>query len=179
MGGARARRAALLVVLALCACPGQSAADGPGKKKEEPDPTAQDYPAPPLRKGHVLLESSFGGQAAVAVEIAETPEAIQRGMMWRRELAAGKGMLFVFDRASHHSFWMKNCFIALDMIFIGSDLTVQGVVENAQPGTLTGRSVSRPSQYVLEVPAGWAARTGVREGTRVKLDLPAAAPERR
>ena len=174
VGGAQARRAALLVVLALCACPGQSAADGPGKKKEEQDPTAESYPAPPLRKGHVLLENAYGGQTAVEVEIAETPEAVQRGMMWRRELAAGKGMLFVFDRASHHSFWMKNCIIALDMIFIGSDLTVQGVVENAQPGTLTGRSVGRPSQYVLEVPGGWAGKTGVREGTRVKLELPAA-----
>ncbi|HVE87358.1 MAG TPA: DUF192 domain-containing protein, partial [Myxococcales bacterium] len=92
---------------------------------------------------------------------------------WRRELPDGKGMLFVFDQERVQTFWMKNTLIPLDLAFIDSGLRVVGVVENAQPRTLTGRSVGRPSRYVLEVPGGWAAKAGVREGTKVTLDLPA------
>jgi len=165
------KRAALVALLALCACPGQSAADGP-KPRAQKDVTAEDYPAPPLPRGHVLLDNAFGGQAAVEVEIANTPASTQRGLMWRRELAAGQGMLFIFDEEQYHSFWMKNTLIPLDLIFIGADLKVAGVVENAQPRTLTGRSVGRPSRYVLEVPGGWAAKAGVRDGAKVTLDVP-------
>jgi len=130
----------------------------------------------PLEKGHVVLQSAFGGQAAVEVEIARTREAIERGLMWRGELPAGKGMLFVFgeDEVEVHSFWMKNTLIPLDMIFIGPDLRVVGVVENAQPRTLTTRSVGAPSRYVLEVPGGWSAGAGVRAGGQVTLDIPPA-----
>src|SRR3954471_17019357 len=155
--GRRMRRAALVALLALCACP--AAADGPGARAQR-DVTAEDYVSPPLPRGHVVLDSAFGGKAAVEVEIAATPDSTQRGLMWRRELAAGKGMLFVFEGEEDHSFWMKNTLIPLDMIFIRADLVVAGVVENAQPRTLTGRSVGRPSHYVLEVPGGWAARAG-------------------
>lgn len=167
------KRAALVVLLALCACPGQSAADGP-KKPATRDVTAEDYQAPPLPRGHVILDSAFGGQAAVDVEIAATPDQTQRGLMWRRELPAGKGMLFIFDEEQDHSFWMKNTLIPLDLIYIGADLRVVGVVENAEPRTLTGRSVGRPSRYVLEVPGGWSAKAGVRAGGKVKLDVPVA-----
>jgi len=165
------RRAALVVLLALCACPGQSAADGP-KARAPKDVTAEDYPAPRLPLGHVILDSAFGGKQAVEVEIANTPATQQRGLMWRRELPAGEGMLFIFEGEEDHSFWMKNTLIPLDMIFIGANLRVVGVVENAEPRTLTGRSVGRPSRYVLEVPGGWAGKAGVRAGTKVALDVP-------
>jgi len=175
------KRAALLALLALCACPGQSAADGP-KAHEPPkahakkDVTAEDYPAPPLPRGHVVLDGAFGGKAAVEVEIANTPASTERGLMWRRELAAGQGMLFIFDQEEEqdHSFWMKNTLIPLDMIFIGANLRVVGVVENAEPRTLTSRSVGYPSRYVLEVPGGWSAKAGVGAGTKVALDVPVA-----
>jgi uncharacterized protein len=169
------RRAAWLALLALCACPGQSAADGPATtpaKKPTRDVTAEDYQGPPLPRGHVLLDSAFGGKAAVEVEIANTPETTQRGLMWRRELAAGQGMLFIFEEEEDHSFWMKNTLIPLDLLYIGADLKVAGIVENAQPRTLTGRSVGRLSKYVLEVPGGWAAKAGVRPGGKVVLDVP-------
>ena len=171
------KRAALVLLLALCACPGQSAADGPkarAPREATRDVTAEEYQAPPLVKGHVLLDSAFGGQAAVEVEVADTPDTTERGLMWRRELPAGKGMLFIFEGEQVHSFWMKNTLIPLDMIFIGAILRVVGVVDNAEPRTLTSRSVGRPSRYVLEVPGGWAAKAGVRAGTKVTLDVPVA-----
>src|SRR4051794_41038727 len=98
------KRAALVAMLALCACP--AAADGPGARPKR-DVTAEDYVSPPLPRGHVVLDGAFG-KTAVEVEIAATPASTERGLMWRRELPAGKGMLFIFDEVTDHSFWMKN-----------------------------------------------------------------------
>jgi uncharacterized membrane protein (UPF0127 family) len=61
---------------------------------------------------------------------------------------------------------MRNTLIPLDMIFLGEDRAVVGVVSNATPRTDTLRSVHKPSKYVLEVGAGEAAMHGVIPGTR-------------
>jgi len=111
------------------------------------------------------------GPVAVAVEIADTAPRRQAGMMWRRELPEGRGMLFVFPTSADHAFWMKNTLIPLDMIFIDESLHVVGVQNDAAPLSTQPLSVGRPSRYVLEVPAGWARRRGVTPGDRV--DLPA------
>jgi uncharacterized protein len=101
------------------------------------------------------------------VELAIKPEEFQRGLMFRTELAQDAGMLFVSKFPQVHTFWMKNTLIPLDMIFIGSDRRIVGVVENAEPRTLTTRSVPAPSQYILEIPGGVSARKRIREGQQV------------
>jgi uncharacterized protein len=105
--------------------------------------------------------------AVFRVELAIKPEEFQRGLMFRTELAQDAGMLFVSRAPQLHTFWMKNTLIPLDMIFIGGDRRVVGVVENAEPRTLTSRSVPAPSQYVLEIPGGVAARKGIHAGQQV------------
>ena len=74
---------------------------------------------------------------AFRVELALTPEEQERGLMFREHLDADAGMLFVFEAPSAHVFWMKNTLIPLDMIFIGADWRIAGIVENAEPQTLT------------------------------------------
>ena len=74
-------------------------------------------------------------------------------------------MLFLFDRTEVLTFWMKNTLVPLDMIFIGEDRRVVGVVEGAEPLSTDSRSVGVPSRYVLEVNAGFAALHGVAPGT--------------
>jgi uncharacterized membrane protein (UPF0127 family) len=103
------------------------------------------------------------------VELALTPEAQNRGLMFRQSLAADEGMLFVFDRESIHTFWMKNTLIPLDMLFIDKDRHIVGIVENAEPQTETGRSVGLPSQYVLEIGGGLCGRLGIRTGHVVEF----------
>ncbi len=93
-----------------------------------------------------------------------------RGLMYRQHLPVDAGMIFLFDADEDHSFWMKNTLIALDMIFIKSDLTVAGVVERAVPMTFDDRHVGVASRYVLEVNGGWAREHGVTSGTRVQFD---------
>jgi len=104
----------------------------------------------------------------VSVEVVETPEARQRGLMFRKQLGPDAGMLFIFERPEQQSFWMHNTLIPLDMIFITADWTILGIVENATPLTDSPRSVPGDSQYVLEVNAGFARRHGLQAGTSLR-----------
>ncbi len=118
--------------------------------------------------GPQVVVESGGKSHVVAVEIADDDAKRQRGLMFRRELADDRGMIFVFDDEGEHSFWMKDTLIPLDMIFIDEGGRVTGIVARAQPLSLDPRT-GGPSRYVLEVPAGWAARRGVKPGDRVRL----------
>ncbi|MBI4508048.1 MAG: DUF192 domain-containing protein [Deltaproteobacteria bacterium] len=90
--------------------------------------------------------------------------------MYRQHLPMDRGMLFLFEEEEIQSFWMKNTVIPLDMIFIRQDMTVAGVVENAEPLSRDARSVDVPSRFVLEVNGGWAGNHGVTRGTPVKFE---------
>jgi uncharacterized protein len=109
------------------------------------------------------------GQIDVTLEVANTPESMQRGLMYRQSLADGHGMIFVFPQDADHEFWMKNTYIPLDMIFIAVDGRIVGIHPNATPLSEAGISVGRPSRYVLEVAGGYAARRGIAPGDRVEL----------
>jgi uncharacterized membrane protein (UPF0127 family) len=116
----------------------------------------------------------------VSVEIARTEPERRLGLMHRKHLDAGAGMLFLFERSQQLSFWMRNTHLPLDMIFITEALTVLGVVENAEPLTETPRAVPGHSQYVLEVNAGYSRAHGIGPGTVVSFEgvEPEAAPGR-
>jgi uncharacterized membrane protein (UPF0127 family) len=103
------------------------------------------------------------------VEVARTGAEHERGLMFREHLPADTGMIFLFDRASVQTFWMKNTLIPLDMIFIASDHTIAGIVHDAEPLTLMTRAVDDPSQYVLEIGGGLSARLGLGAGQRVEF----------
>jgi len=147
LGAERLRPLAAAAALLACACPrGEPAPGGP----------------------HVLIESA-GKTHVVLVEVADDDAKRQRGLMFRHELADGRGMIFVFDGESEHSFWMKDTLIPLDMIFIDSQGRVTGIVARAEPLTLEPRN-GGPSRYVLEVPGGWAAKHGVKAGDKVRIE---------
>jgi uncharacterized membrane protein (UPF0127 family) len=101
------------------------------------------------------------------VELARTEPEREKGLMYREHLAPDAGMLFLFERSSVQTFWMKNTLIPLDMIFISPDYKIVGIVNDAEPQTLSVRSVGEPSQYVLEIGAGLSARLGFRAGQPV------------
>ena len=108
-----------------------------------------------------------GRKVLFHVEVAVTPEEHARGLMYRSRLADDAGMVFVFEEPSVQRFWMKNTLIPLDMIFIGKDRKIVGVVENAAPETETERMVGAPSQYVLEIGGGLSAKLGIHRGEPV------------
>jgi uncharacterized membrane protein (UPF0127 family) len=124
----------------------------------------------PEAGARVVIETARGARHAVSVELARTDAERARGLMHRRALGRDAGMLFLFDETAEHAFWMKDTLIPLDMIFIGEDGRVTGVVARAVPGDLTPRSAGGPSRYVLEVNGGWAEAHGVAPGDRVRFE---------
>jgi uncharacterized membrane protein (UPF0127 family) len=119
--------------------------------------------------GPVARIETGTGTVSVALEVADSPEALERGLMYRKELRDGHGMLFVFPDESEHSFWMKNTLIPLDMLFIAGDGRIVGVHPDATPLSTAQITVGKPSRFVLEVPGGFAARHGVASGDRIVL----------
>lgn len=105
-------------------------------------------------------------RATVSVEVANTIEQRERGLMFRKHLDDNTGMIFIFPDSEPRSFWMHNTDIPLDMIFANSQFRVIGIVANATPHTDTLRNVAGSSQYVLEVNGGFCASHGIRAGDR-------------
>ena len=120
------------------------------------------------RRPEVVIYSSRG-PVSVKVEVADTPDARAHGLMYRNDLAPDAGMLFIFPTESEQRFWMKNTPLALDMIFIGADQRIVGIVPDTRPFTTTSLGVSAPSQYVLEVHAGFCAKHGITTGNKVEF----------
>jgi hypothetical protein len=106
------------------------------------------------------------GEDRYRVEVARSPEERQKGLMHREELGEYEGMLFVFERDRHLSFWMKNTEIPLSIAFISADGTIREIRE-LEP--LSERSVrsSRAVRYALELPRGAFARSGAEPGDTV------------
>jgi hypothetical protein len=173
MGVAWLRGACAALLLAACQSPeaqGQAPrAKAPPAPKRQMDINAEDYVGPTLPKARVLLKDAFGGVHGVEVEVAATPESRTRGLMWRKELRPGQGMLFVFPEEEVQGFWMKNTLIPLDMLFIDSKGLIVGIIERAEPHSLTQRSVGVPSRYVLEVSGGWCQSLGLKRGGTAQL----------
>jgi hypothetical protein len=110
---------------------------------------------------------SRNGVHPFAVELAVTPEEQAKGLMFRRELPEGRGMLFDFHRDQNLEFWMKNTYISLDMIFIRSDGTITRIAANTPPLSEDRISSGGPARAVLEVIAGTARKLGIAAGDRV------------
>lgn len=128
------------------------------------DPGKENKPRPV-----VTVVTADKSRFDVRVELAQNDEERARGLMYRRSLGVNEGMLFIFPDETVLSFWMRNTYLPLDMLFIRADGTIAGIVENAEPETETPRTIGQPSRYVLEVNAGWARRNGVKAGDRVEL----------
>ena len=107
------------------------------------------------------------GVHAFSVELATTEAERERGLMFRKELPEGHGMLFDFHQEQPVSFWMHNTYIPLDMIFIRGDGRILRIAENAQPMSDRLIPSGGPVRAVLEVIGGTAGRLGIAPGDRV------------
>jgi uncharacterized membrane protein (UPF0127 family) len=111
------------------------------------------------------------GVQVFSVEMATTEEEKTTGLMYRKELAEGKGMLFDFAPEQEVSMWMKNTYISLDMIFIRADGTILRIAENTEPLSTRIIPSRGMAKGVLEVIAGTAQKYGIKPGDRVAHPL--------
>ena len=125
--------------------------------------------------GSKVQAASFGtleiatktGVHIFAIEMATTDDEKQKGLMYRKELADGKGMLFDFSPEQQISMWMKNTYISLDMIFIRADGRILRIAENTPTESDKIIPSGGPVRAVLEVVAGTAKKLGIAPGDRV------------
>ena len=118
-----------------------------------------------------IFDPQGGLRREFQAELALTPSEHSQGLMYRKELGADRGMLFVFPELTQTSFWMKNTLIPLDIVFIGSDKKIVSIVENAVPQTETPRSAEGPFLYVLEIEGGRSRALGIQAGDRVDFSV--------
>lgn len=115
-----------------------------------------------------LVVNSASGTHVFEVGVVDTPESRARGLMYVMELAPDAGMLFDFEAERTVSFWMRNTYIPLDMIFIKADGVVQNIHVNARPHDTTSIPSDGPVQYVLEIPGGRSVELGIAAGDTVE-----------
>ncbi len=115
----------------------------------------------------------FENDVMFKVELAKTASEQAKGLMYRAELPEENGMLFVFDKDTPRTFWMKNTLIPLDMIFIDSKLEVVEVKANVMPckEDPCPQYKSVPAMYVLEINGGLAEKKAIKAGSFVTLKL--------
>jgi len=125
--------------------------------------------AGPVRPaGQQTLEiATKTGVHAFAVEIADNDAERAKGLMYRKELPEGRGMLFDFHHEQEVSFWMQNTYIPLDMIFIRGDGRILRIAENTEPLSTRLIPSGGPVRAVLEVIGGTARKLGIGPGDRV------------
>lgn len=111
------------------------------------------------------------GRFSFQVEVMRDRNEQRLGMMYRRALAPDKGMLFQYDKEQVSTFWMKNTYVPLDMIFITAAGTVHRIAEAVQPLSTQTVSSGAPVLGVLEVVAGTAKRIGLESGDRIEHEM--------
>lgn len=128
--------------------------------------------APKQAQGlEALTVVTASGRHPFLVEVARNDADRAQGLMYRRQLAADRGMLFDFARTELVTMWMQNTYISLDMIFVRADGTVARVAHDTEPLSTRTISSGEPVLSVLEVIAGTARRLGIKAGDRIEHPL--------
>ncbi len=115
-----------------------------------------------------LTVNTARGDIPFQVEIADTDEERERGLMFRTDLKDNSAMLFVFDDSRLVTMWMENTPSALDMVFLDDNGRISAIRENAMPFSRTIISSGGPARFVVEVKAGTAKRLGLTIGDKVR-----------
>ncbi len=114
-----------------------------------------------------LLVETTDGKISFQIEVADVEEERSRGLMFRRDLPAGRGMLFVFENNARRGFWMRNTPLPLDLLFISQSGRVVAIRQGV-PFSETAISPVNPVRFVLELHKGSAERNGIKIGARLR-----------
>ncbi len=106
------------------------------------------------------------GMHLLDVQLAQTPEQRQIGLMFRKDMPQHEGMLFVFEQASTQCFWMRNTLIPLTAAFVGDDGTIVNLAD-MKPQNDDSHCSTRPVRFVLEMNQGWFAKRNIKPGYKL------------
>ncbi len=123
-----------------------------------------------FEKTRVWVETGAGARYPFHVDLAVTPAQRRQGLMFRDALPDDGGMLFLFEEPELATFWMRNTFISLDILFLAQDGQITNIHHRAVPGSTEVLASAGPVTGVLEIVGGTAQRLGIRAGDRVDHD---------
>jgi len=156
-------RSSLVIVLALAALLNALPSSAQWRAPREPAPIdLATYP-----RSQVAIETA-AGMHDFDVWVADTPERQRQGLMWVRELPAQQGMLFIHEAPRLSSFWMKNTYIPLDMLFANAQGRIVAIFANVPPLSLEPVGPDVPVLAVLELRGGEAERRGIKRGDKLR-----------
>ena len=123
--------------------------------------SAQDTPQTQLPR--IKLQA---GMFNIDTQVAQTPEQRSTGLMFRTDMPAHEGMLFVFEQPATQCFWMKNTLIPLTAAFVADDGSIVNLVD-MKPQTTDSHCSAKPVRFVLEMNQGWFAKRGLKAGSKL------------
>lgn len=106
------------------------------------------------------------GMYRIDAQVALTPQERQIGLMFRKDMPAQEGMLFVFEQPATQCFWMKNTLLPLTAAFVADDGTIVNLAD-MKPQTEDSHCSTKPVRYVLEMNQGWFAKRGIKAGAKL------------
>jgi len=119
------------------------------------------------KEGELYLLKSGDTLRKISIEFAESDYERQTGLMYRKSLGQNEGMLFVYPSEAMRSFYMKNTYIPLDIIFYNKDSAVVSFQENAKPLDETSLPSKVPAQFILELNAGKFKEWNIEVGDKI------------
>ena len=130
-----------------------------------------------LGETQIRFQSSDGTvTGAFRVDLAYKKADRVQGLKFVKKLGADQGMLFIFPVEKQQSFWMKDTYIPLDMIFVDSEKRVVGIIHEVPPFTKESQKVDAKSVYVVELAGGTARRWGIEVGDKMIVEQPIPEP---
>ncbi len=123
---------------------------------------------PFTKEGELVFTDTTGLQKAkIDIEIADDEYQRELGLMNRKSMQENQGMLFIFPFERFQSFWMRNTFISLDMIFVDANKTIVTIHKNTQVLSDQSYPSSKPAKYVVEVVAGFTDKHNIQVGDKL------------
>jgi uncharacterized protein len=116
-----------------------------------------------------LTPANNSRQISLDIEIADNDNERMQGLMYRQSMQENEGMLFIFPNEEPRSFWMKNTYISLDIIYINSQKEIVSIQKYTQPKSTYSIPSERPAMFVLEVNAGFTDKNGINAGDKIEF----------
>lgn len=124
-----------------------------------------------LRICRVSIYSLGSGQSvSLQVEIADTPESREQGLMHRQSLKKNSGMMFIFEKDEYLSFWMQNTYIPLDIAYIDRNGIIGEIYQMSPLDSTSIIRSAKPFRYALEVNRGWFRAHKIHKGSKIDLN---------
>ncbi len=114
-----------------------------------------------------FLSSEGDTLRVIDLEIADDPPSRQQGLMYRSSMSDKRGMLFIFERETKQSFWMKDTKMSLDILYVSGNKEIVTIYKHTQPYSTTPIPSFKPALYVVELAAGFCDRYHIKEGDQI------------